>query len=440
MTTAPAPPPYVSGALPVLGHAAEFMRRPEELLARGRAEHGDLFSLRLPVGRAVVMGGSEHAGFVFGRPEESLSIREAYPFFRHMFTAEAYFLAEHEEYLRQREMVLPRFRSHRMADHLGVMEHEIGAFVAGLPDEGEFDLVEAMGPLVLRIAAGCFLGRDVQAAISGFFALFRDFSGGVDPLLPGWFPAPRLIRSHRARDRLRAGVGRLLDERRREPLPDPDFLQQLAEARYADGSPVPDSIRISLVLMLVWVGYETTTGHLCWALIDLLRHPEERRLVEAERRRVLPDPVVPLTPALLHRMRRLDAAVHESERLHPITNGVVRTAREDLVLGEALIPRGTTVVLHPGLVHSAPGTFPDPGVFRPGRFLSDPAAGRALIGFGGGLHRCLGEHFAYTEIKLILTRLLHHLDLRLIDADPRPVAGQKNKWPRTPCRVGYVRR
>jgi sterol 14-demethylase len=57
-------------------------------------------------------------------------------------------------------------------------------------------------------------------------------------------------------------------------LDPPDFLQPLTEARFPDGTDVPELVRINLVLMLTWAGHETTTSHLAWALIDLLRNPQ----------------------------------------------------------------------------------------------------------------------------------------------------------------------
>ena len=65
---------------------------------------------------------------------------------------------------------------------------------------------------------------------------------------------------------------------------------------------------------------------------------------------------------------------------------------------------------------------------------------RDLVGFGGGVHRCLGVHFAYLEMTVVLARLLQWFDLELQDTDPRPVAGPKTKWPASPCRVRYRRR
>jgi sterol 14-demethylase len=54
---------------------------------------------------------------------------------------------------------------------------------------------------------------------------------------------------------------RVIDERRREPADPPDFLQTICDATYSDGGQVPDLVRISLVLMIIWAGHETTTGH-----------------------------------------------------------------------------------------------------------------------------------------------------------------------------------
>lgn len=433
-------PPFVSGGRPVLGHALEFLSSPERLLSRGLDEHGRTFSVQLPGRSAVVLLGPEHAKFLFAETDKRLSIRKAYPFFFHMFGRDGYFLAEPQEYRRQRAMVLPRFQSRQMEHHLAVMERSVRDFIAELGDEGEFDLVEALGPLVMRIAAHCFLGADFSQRMDGFFDVFRTFSDGLDPLLPGWVPAPHLLRSHRARDQLRAAVGEAVRDRRANPVEPADFLQELANARFPDGEPIADSLVITLVLMLVWVGHETTAGHLSWALIDLLQHPEELDRVLSEQRDLRIDAETPLDLKKLHRMEHLDRALHESERLHPVTNGIARRAIEPIEYAGFQIPKGAIVLAHPGLSHRLPDVYPEPDRFHPDRYLDNPKAMQHLMGFGGGLHRCLGVHFTYVELKLAVTRLLQHFDLELVDADPRPAGGQKTKWPQSPCRVRYRRK
>jgi hypothetical protein len=71
-------PPQVSGALPLLGHVVEFMRKPVELFERGHREVGKLFSLRLAGRTAVVLLGTQHNQFFFSETDKKLSIRTAY--------------------------------------------------------------------------------------------------------------------------------------------------------------------------------------------------------------------------------------------------------------------------------------------------------------------------------------------------------------------------
>jgi sterol 14alpha-demethylase len=433
-------PPVVSGGRPLIGHMVEFLRSPEALIERGYREHGKIFSIRLPGRSGIVMLGSEHGRFLFGETDKRLSIRKAYPFFKHMLGPDNYFLAEYDEYKRQREIVLPRFQGRQMQEYVQIMERQVGALIDQLGDQGELDLVTELGPLVMRITADCFLGADFAGRLDdGYFQVFREFTEGIDPLLPGWFPAPHLRRSRRARNRLRADLRALLADRRANPVDPPDFMQVMAEARYADGEPVPEHVRVNLILTLVVAGHDTTTGHLSWGLVDLLRNPGALAQVYAEQEEVL-DGDRPLDIRNVHGLAYLDRALHESERLHPITSGIVRIATEQIDYAGYRLPKGAMVTVPTAMSHRLGDVFADPDRYHPDRYLDDPAAARSLVGFGGGVHRCLGVHFAYLQMKVVITRLLQRFDLELLDTDPRPEPGQKLKWPQSPCRVRYRKR
>ncbi|TWP51865.1 cytochrome P450 [Lentzea tibetensis] len=428
-------PPTVSGAKPLVGHAVEFLRNPDRLIRRGFEEHGTMFSVRLPGGPGVVLLGPERGRFMFGEADSRLSIKDAYPFLKHMFT-KVYWLEERKEYLRQREILVPQFTGKHIAGQLDLMDRKATEFIDALPAEGEFDLVEAFGPLLMDIAAASFLGVDVATRIDGFFDVFRRFSGGVDPVTPGWVPLPHIVRSHRARDVLRRKCTELIEDRKLNPPAESDFLQTLATAVYADTKePVPDDVLVSLLLILLWVGHDTTIAHLSWAMIDLLRHPLELKKVMAE-----VEHTTAVDVKTMRRLVHLDNALHETERLHPSTNGVVRRATEPIDYDGYHFPKGTMVMLHQGVSHRLPEVFPEPDEFIPDRFSDEPKKKQALYGFGGGFHRCLGENFVYLELKVIITRLLQRLDLELIDSDPQPMTGQQTRWPQSPCRVRYVKR
>lgn len=434
--------PAVSGGLPGIGHGAEFLRDPIGLLERGYRERGRMFSLRLGPRTAVVLLGPEHHQFFFRETDKRLSIRTAYPFFVRMFDERFYFFAGMDEYQRQRALVVPRFQGKQLAGYVDIMADETEKLIAELGERGEFDLVHTLGPLVMRIAARSFLGEDFSRRMGDeFFAEFRRFSDGMEVVLPLWLPLPRLVRSRRARADLHAKLGALIAERRRSPIDPPDFLQTLVEARYAEsadgeGGEVPVDVLVNLLLLFAWAGHETTTGHISWALIDLLQNPHEIDALRAEQAEQIGGDLDGAGLEEYRKLRRIDWALHETERLHPVAYILMRSAAVDIEHAGIAIPKDTMVMVAPAVAHRLPEIFPEPDRFLPDRFAGqdDPPS---LIGFGGGLHRCLGMHFAYLEMRVVLSLLLARYDFELVDKDLKPVPGPKTKWPASPCRVRY---
>src|SRR5262249_38864397 len=147
-----------------------------------------------------------------------------------------------------------------------------------------------------------------------------------------------------------------LAQRRHEPVRPPDFFQLLTEARYPDGTTVPDKILINMLIFLTWSGHETTTGHLCWGLVDLLQHPAELNRILEEQHEVLGS-APPQTLEQVGLMKRLDNALHETERLRPVVFTMLRRATEDIEYGDHLVPRGSLVLVSPWVTHRLPDVF-----------------------------------------------------------------------------------
>jgi len=66
---------------------------------------------------------------------------------------------------------------------------------------------------------------------------------------------------------------------------------------------------------------------------------------------------------------------------------------------------GDLAMVSPAVSHGIPEIFSDPGRFDPERFAppreEDRRTPYALIGFGGGKHRCIGLAFACQQVKVI---------------------------------------
>jgi sterol 14-demethylase len=393
----------------------------------------------------VVLLGPDHNKFFFGETDKVLSIREGYPFFLKMFSKDFYFFAPHEQYMRQREIVMPKFKGEPMRSYVPLMAQETQELIDRLGDSGEFDLIPTLGPLVMNVAAHAFLGSDFRGKLDdGFFQDFRDFSGGMEVIWPLWLPLPHLRKSRKARTKLHGILRQWIQYRRDHPMNPPDFFQNLIAATLSDGTAITEELAINLILLLVWAGHETTAGQISWTLIDLLQHPQYLAEVRAQTEAVLGGrAAADMTWEQARELTDIELAIKESERLHPVAYVLMRKAEEDLVLGGCRIRKGTALLAAPSVSHRMPEVFPNPHAYCPRRFDLGTGEGSAetnrLIGFGGGLHRCAGVNFARLEMKIILTMLCRHYDMELLDA-PRPISGTMTYWPAQPCRVRYRKR
>jgi cytochrome P450 len=123
-------------------------------------------------------------------------------------------------------------------------------------------------------------------------------------------------------------------------------------------------------------------------------------------------------PDLQQRLRqqpeRIPSFVEEALRLESPFRNHMRFVPKDTALGGVDIPAGATVLMFWGAANRDPGAFehPDEVVFdRPRRHM----------GFGRGIHLCLGAPLARLEARIVLTELLAHTRAITLNPDQPPV-------------------
>jgi sterol 14-demethylase len=188
----------LSGALPGLGHLAEFSRDSAKLLLRGYEELGHIFTVKLgPQNVAVIMGPEYHRPF-FMETDKKLNIGTSYKFLRATF-GEVFFIAGHDEYVRQKPFITQAFRREKMAHYIQVMNNEVQKWLDSLGDEGEFEVMETMANLAKNVAGNALMGERFQAEIGPeFWSLYDHLGRALDPILPPNLPLPKFIRRDRA--------------------------------------------------------------------------------------------------------------------------------------------------------------------------------------------------------------------------------------------------
>lgn len=435
-------PPFISGALPGLGHALSYFRDMQALVQRGYEEHGNVFAFKLAQQNVAVVIGPENQKTFFMETDKSLSIQEPYKFLKAMFD-DVLFLAPHEEYLRQRPFVQEMFKREKMLHYVEVMQEVVQRWLDSLGDAGEMELTTEIGWLVQEVAGHCFLGQETHERIGReFWDLYADLGKGLDPVLSPDLPLPKFRRSKQAKARMQEIIQPIIAERRAHPERYDDFLQDLVARKDADEQYVSEKIVLNLLLGFMFAGHETTAGQAAWTIIMLLQNPDYLQRVLDEIAAVAPAGVH-VTPKRMVQFDHIGWAVKEVERLRPSAELLMRVVKEPTVFGEYEIPTGWLVQVAQPIGHTLPDLFDNPEQFDPLRFSPERAEDKqhrfALFGFGGGMHKCTGMNFANNEMTIITALLLRQFELELLTPDPEIERGLGASRP-TKTMIRYRRR
>lgn len=434
-------PPMVSRRLPVMGHTLEFLLDPHKVIRRGYKEHGLIFTIDLGLRKAVVMLGPDYHEFFFKETDGVFSMRKGYETYKKMFDQQMLMFTHSMEYKEQMAVIMPLLKHNdRFVD---LMLEETDSFISHfLGESGERNITDMFGPVVMHIGARAFFGENFRNKLGEeYFHLYRDFSRGADVVLPSWLPLPKFRRSQKAKQHLEKMFCNLIEERRKNPLVPSDLLQDLVEAKYSNGKPLPDQVLVSIMLFIPWAAHETTVGAVGWTLIDLLQNPHYLEKVKKELDTVLGD-AQDYTMENLKKLEHLDRAILESERKHPVAHLIVRGIREDIEFDKYQLKQGSMLFVAPETAHNIPEVFANPEKYDPERFSPQRSEGTkkfSLIGFGGGPHRCAGVNFAKLEQKILVAKLLQHFEFELLTKNPKPQPGIDTAWPATPTMIRYKR-
>ncbi|MFE3940449.1 cytochrome P450 [Streptomyces sp. NPDC059118] len=183
-----------------------------------------------------------------------------------------------------------------------------------------------------------------------------------------------------SRAELRAYMAGLIDQHRQAPQD--DLMTALIEAR-DDGDRLSELELIDLCVGILVAGHETTASQIPNFVLTLLDHPDQLARLRAE-------------PELVPN------AVEELLRFVPLGSGAgqPRYATEDIEVGGTLVRAGSPVLVAVGAANRDALRFSAPGV------LDIAREGNQHLGFGHGVHHCLGAPLARLELQEALSALI----------------------------------
>lgn len=181
-------------------------------------------------------------------------------------------------------------------------------------------------------------------------------------------------------EELRAYMGQLIEEHRQAPQD--DLMTALIDARDV-GDRLTELELVDLCVGILVAGHETTATQIPNFVLALLDHPGQLALLREQ-------------PQLIGN------AVEELLRFVPLGSGAgqPRYATEDVEVGGTLVRAGTPVLIAMGAANRDALRFEAPGTLD----ISRPA--NQHLGFGHGVHHCLGAPLARLELQEALGALL----------------------------------
>jgi cytochrome P450 len=254
----------------------------------------------------------------------------------------------------------------------------------------------------------------------------------LQPYLNPWFAVSGELRKHEdMRTRADAVLLEYIKKRRNEP-PGNDLLQTLMDARYSDGKGMSDQLILSESMQLLVAGHETSSNALSWLFYLLSSRPDCLERVRKEFDSVLGE--APLGYADVPKFEFTTQVIMEGLRLYPPFWMIDRMAVADDRVGDLVIPRGSTVIVHVYGAHHAPRFWQNPEDFDTERFtkandkLRTPGT---FLPFGAGPRGCIGGNYAMLQVLMILSDLLRKYDFQLapgqmIEARPMVILRPKH--------------
>jgi sterol 14alpha-demethylase len=440
-----AEPPRVKGGIPWLGHMMSFARNPYGFVARAAAA-GEIASFKLLGQSIVLLTGDAASALFYHATDEQVDAAAAYKLMTPIFGKGVVYDAPLQRRNEQRKMVLRALRAEQMQQYSQTIAAEVADLVSNWGDRGEIDIVDFMNSLTMNTSSHCLLGRELRYELTDEFTqLYRDLERGISALAYHFphLPLPRFLRRDRARRRLQALVGGIIQKRRAQTGTSSDMFQSLLDMHYEDGTKLSENELTGMLIGTLYAGHHTSAATASWVLIELLRHPDVMRRTCAELHTVS-GKEGGISFHSLRELSMLESVIKEALRLHPPLIILMRKVNTELRFKQYRIQAGHMIWVCPPLTQRMPHLFHNPDAFDPDRYSPERHEDKnpmAYQPFGGGKHKCSGNAFAIFQIKIIFAVLLRHFEFTLAAAPATYEDDYSGMMlePRRPCRVRYRR-
>jgi cytochrome P450 len=413
-----------AGALPLLGHVPSLIRNPRKFLLSLPAQ-GDVVQIRLGPSTAYVLCDADltHQVLVNDRIFE-----KGGPFVDRLreFLGESVSTCPRAEHRRQRRLMQPAFTSKRLDGYAKMMNEEAVRVVESWRDGAAIDVYATMQSITTRIATRTmFAAPASRALVEQAYDALNDImiGAGRRMLIPpplDKIPTPGKLRYDRARRNIRRVTDQLVVDYRKAGVDHEDLMSMLLRPD-DEGNVLSEQEISNQVVTLFLGGVETVASTLGWALCVLALRPDIQQRLCDEVDTVLQGraPTAEDLPSLPY----TNGVGNESLRMYPPGWLLTRQTTADFQLGGVDIPADSAIIYSPFLLGSQADLFDDPDSFDPDRWADNAARAPrgAMVPFGGGPRKCIGDTFSMVELAVVLAAIAQRWRLEPAGTEIRPL-------------------
>ncbi len=439
-------PPGPKSALAKLSQTRAFFRGPLREMEKMHRRHGAAASLSIFGEGIIFLFDPELIGEVLV-DRGGVFVKDNVTHSLSYLLGEGLLTSELPKWRRQRKLIAPSLNRRQIASYGDAMVRAAQRYVERLEDGEVRDIHADMTSVTLEIVVETLfgaafsgaeeIGEKMDVVMHNFERVVRSWRR----LVPEWVPLRPRRRIAEAGAVIESKVRGIIRERQEGGCDGDDLLSRLLAARDESGEGMSVDQIYDEALTLFVAGHETTAGALTFGLKLIAEHPEVDLKLRAEVAEALGSRSA--TAADLPQLPYTEAVFKEVLRLYPPAYLIGRESTAELELGSFTVPKGTTVLISPWILHRDRASFDDPMAFDPERWLdgrTEEIPRYAYMPFGGGPRICVGNHFAMMEGILVLATLLQRVRLERTCREELPLQFAVTTRPARPLRMRVVRR
>ncbi len=312
-----------------------------------------------------------------------------------------------------RRMVQPAFHKEKLKNLMGTIREAIQSELQRIVPNKTYDIFPLMRDLAFQVVAkSLFSSVNIRPQMEQLQSITETNQQMLvkemrQPYLKWWFHLNGSIKKHLNLTKDAQNLlHEIIEERRNSKQEKDDLLDMLLQARYEDGSPMPQKQLIDEVMILFTAGHETTSNALSFMLLLLAKHPSIQEKIYQELTNINEhdDDIMQYVLQLQYTKQ----CIEETMRLYPPGFIMDRISIAQDEFNGKKIAKNTLLLLSIYEVHKHPDFWESPEKFNPERFNTENKKdySNQYYPFGAGPRMCVGNNFAMYEMILTIAEIV----------------------------------